>query len=530
MLTHYPWRSWIPYRFFLDLDPFTVLASFQGTRHFIVLALLFLLVGVLAGRLFCGYACPLGFCIDLMDYLLGRTAPARSLMGSEKREQEKEVVYGELTFPSQKGVSFAGIQWIVLGVLVIGLLFHNSLPFALDPLALLMRSITVIFYPLVIWVANSVIGLFRPIAEHLGWYGLAYLSFAQPGFEAAVDSFLILLLVFGLSLLRRRFWCRYLCPLGALLGLLAKIAPMRRSVSTACTQCGQCRAVCPMGAIEEDPFQTNRVYCIQCRSCSAVCPEDAVSFPMRSFHRDRPADFPEGLSRRGFFLGVGAGGVLVLLTRLDPRVMKRSGRWLRPPGAIPEEDFLAACIRCGACVRICMTHTLQASGMETGLIRWGTPIPNMRFAGCEQQCNLCGKVCPTGAIRNLPLKERQHAKMGTAVLFRERCVAWARDRLCLLCDEACPYNAVVFKNVEGHKRPFVDESRCNGCGICETVCPVEGEAAIIVYPDGELRLKEGSYKKALNEKRIFLKPKQDLLEPSPLATEYGNLIDKKGKI
>jgi len=108
--------------------------------------------------------------------------------------------------------------------------------------------------------------------------------------------------------------------------------------------------------------------------------------------------------------------------------------------------------------------------------------------------------------------ERQHAKIGTAVLYRERCVAWAKDRLCLLCDEACPYNAIVFRQMEGHKRPFVDESRCNGCGMCETVCPVQGKAAILIHPDGELRVEQGSYKEILNERRIFLVPKQDILE------------------
>ena len=214
--------------------------------------------------------------------------------------------------------------------------------------------------------------------------------------------------------------------------------------------------------------------------------------------------------------------MVIVLARLDPRVTKRTERWLRPPGALPEVDFLATCIRCGACLRICVTHTLQASGLDNGLEGWGTPIHNMRTAGCEQQCDLCGKTCPTGAIRNLPLIERQHAKIGTAVLVRERCVAWAKDRVCLLCDEACPYNAIVFRPVEGHKRPFVDESRCNGCGMCEAVCPVSGEAAILVYPTGEIRLKEGSYKEILNRERIFLEPKKDLLE-LPEKDDAANL-------
>jgi MauM/NapG family ferredoxin protein len=280
-----------------------------------------------------------------------------------------------------------------------------------------------------------------------------------------------------------------------------------------------------MGAIGEDPFRTRSSACIQCKSCEAICPADAISFSLRPRADAQYLRLPEGVSRRNFFFGLGVGSMVIVLAKLDPRSVKRIDRTVRPPGALPEEDFLATCIRCGACLRICVTHTLQASGMEKGLIRWDTPIHNMRVAGCEQQCNLCGKVCPTGAIRDLPLAERQHAKIGTAVILRETCVAWAKSRLCLLCDEACPYNAIVFRPVEGHKRPFVDESRCNGCGMCEAVCPVIGEAAIVVIPSGEIRLREGSYTEALHRERIFLEPKKDRLE-LPERTDIPRMQDE----
>jgi MinD superfamily P-loop ATPase len=91
--------------------------------------------------------------------------------------------------------------------------------------------------------------------------------------------------------------------------------------------------------------------------------------------------------------------------------------------------------------------------------------------------------------------------VGTARIDKTRCIAWEQDKKCLICDEICPYNAIVSQFMTGHSVtvPVIDEDKCNGCGYCECKCPVTGDSAIIVEPLGELRLASGSYKEKAKE-------------------------------
>jgi ferredoxin len=148
-------------------------------------------------------------------------------------------------------------------------------------------------------------------------------------------------------------------------------------------------------------------------------------------------------------------------------------------------------------MKACPTSGLQPAFLEAGLEGVWTTHLVPRIGACEQHCNQCGKVCPTGAIRNLSLEEKQYARIGTAVIFRQKCLAWEQLRLCLVCDEVCPYDAVDFRVVTDHtgtlQRPFVNEDKCTGCGLCEHHCPVDGQAAIYVERLGEERKASGSY-------------------------------------
>jgi MauM/NapG family ferredoxin protein len=262
-----------------------------------------------------------------------------------------------------------------------------------------------------------------------------------------------------------------------------------------------------MGAVAENPMETRLRECIQCRTCAKVCPQNAITFPMSLSYSLGGEYSSVNFSRRGFLYSLAGGLAVGFLGTQNPFTLRQSKHQLiRPPGAIPETEFLRTCIRCGECMKSCLTNTLQPCLWESGFSGLWTPKMDPRLAPCDQNCNVCGKVCPTQAIRSLSLEEKTHAKVGTAVLRKEMCLVWAQNKICLICDEICPYNAIVFRPVEGYRRPVVVASKCNGCGYCEQRCPVKGESAIVVMPNGEIRLKEGSFVEEAKKLQLDFKP------------------------
>lgn len=273
-----------------------------------------------------------------------------------------------------------------------------------------------------------------------------------------------------------------------------------------------------MGAIPEDPKTSHLPECIQCRTCVKVCPQNAITFPVSLSIGGEYSGID--FSRRGFIYSLAGGLGAGFLAARTPFTLRQSKlQLIRAPGAIPETEFLRTCIRCGECMKSCLTNTLQPCLWESGFSGLWTPKMDLRLAPCDQNCNVCGKVCPTQAIRSVSIEEKNHAKVGTAVLRKEMCLVWAQNKICLICDEICPYNAIVFRPVEGYRRPVVIASKCNGCGFCEQRCPVLGESAIVVVPDGEIRLKEGSYVK--EAKKLQLEFKADPGDDRFILQESG---------
>jgi len=509
-LATYKLPDWLPVDLYLRLDPLLGLSAILAGKEVISRALWSLIIigtTLAIGKFFCSYVCPMGAVIDFLNPLFFRK--------KSSREMKNEA-------------SFRKIKFFLLILFLSAALVGLSLSYLMDPLPLLTRFYTFFLYPLIISLINLILDFLRPLFQALGWIDLSHLSYPQPVYYMSFITFLIFAGIIALNRFAPRFWCRYLCPLGAFLSFVSPLGLFKRRVNQECNECGECQKSCPMGAIEQDPKRMRLPECIQCQTCADVCPKEAITFSAFS-SSDRATNVggefsPIDFSRRGFLYSFTGGLTVAFLAGQTPSTPLQSKRQLiRPPGALPEKEFLKTCIRCGECMKSCLTNTLQPCLWESGLPGLWTPKMDLRFAPCEQNCNVCGKVCPTQAIRSLSLEEKNHAKVGTAVLRKEVCLVWAQDKLCLICDEICPYNAIVFRPVEGYRRPVVIASKCNGCGFCEQRCPIEGESAIVIVPGGEIRLKEGSYIQQAKKLQLEFKPDPGddkfILEKSGLKVE-----------
>lgn len=485
-LSFLPHYSWGPINYYFRADPLIAVISMVAAREVIPsLFLSLILVGctVAIGRFFCSYLCPLGAFIDGSEFLLFR---------KRRNSLRQSASYRRLKYY---------LLVLVMGAALTGL----SLVYLLDPLVIVGKFYTFLLYPLSTLVLNTGLDTIRPLADLFGWTSVSYLSFVQPLFYLGFTTLVIFFSVLLLGAIAPRFWCRNLCPLGGLLAILARLGVFKRRVNRGCNDCMACVQACPMQAIEEDePRRTRFSECFQCLTCKNICPEQAITFPVTFARAEVSASSKLGLSRRGFVASLGSGAAASVLVLFTPRSSLRAETLIRPPGAIPEKTFNQTCLRCGQCMEACLTNTLQPSIWEAGMAGLWTPRMELRYAGCEQHCNRCGKVCPSQAIRSLDLEEKKYAKVGTATIERSRCIVWEQDRRCLICDEVCPYNAIVFKEVDAFRRPFVVENRCNGCGYCEQKCPVEGRSAIVVSPLGEIRMSHGSYRKEAALQRLDL--------------------------
>ncbi|HWR97834.1 MAG TPA: 4Fe-4S dicluster domain-containing protein, partial [Candidatus Methanoperedens sp.] len=400
------------------------------------------------------------------------------------------------------------VKYLLLAFLLAAAAAGWQAAWFLDPFSILARGFSVAAIPLANAATNALfntvyfqVPVLRPVSEPV--FTLlkgSVLTFEQQHFRWAWLSLGTLLAVLLLEIWQPRFWCRNLCPLGALLSLVARLRRLGRRVSAACTDCGNCHGTCPVGLIAAGNHRRSQAECTACMLCPPVCPEGAIGFSFAGAGA-RP-EAPLDLSRRRLIGAAVAGLAAVPLTRIHPARAVTPPQRLRPPGARAEAAFLDRCLRCGACMKVCMRNAIHPALHEAGWEGLFTPVMDFDLGYCEYNCTLCGQVCPSEAIRRLPVEEKRKVVIGLAVVDKDRCIPYRLGQNCIVCEEHCPVpaKAIVFdetpaQNAAGVsfvlKRPVVVAERCIGCGICQTKCPVKAPAAIVVTPYLESRAAAG---------------------------------------
>ncbi len=473
-------RGW-PINWFLQLDPLVGIGTFLTTHTLfngLAWCVATLVLTILLGRFFCGWVCPFGTLHQSMGYLGKKNKKTLEKIKINQYHKTQYLKYWILIFlltaaaaesinliqssPWGSPVFFSALLVTTLVILLISASINHMTD---SGKTFLLFSISVAIFIVItsmlhmngIFSTSLLTGLLDPIPLIHRSVNLVILPFMDKTsllfstnaryYEQAWFIGGIFFTAIFLNLLIPRFYCRFICPLGALFGLLGRYSIWRIGQKPGkCTHCNLCEANCD-GACEPS-HQIRTSECVLCMNCLPCCPDDLMEYSLS------PSVAGEILApdmeRRDLIVSAVSGAAMVPILRLGGNLGQNwNPDLIRPPGALDEKSFLARCIKCGQCMRICPTNIIQPAGFVFGIEELWTPRLNFRIgtSGCQQNCIACGNICPTAAIRPIRLSEKLGKddffasgpiRIGTAFVDRSRCLPWAMNKPCIVCQENCP--------------------------------------------------------------------------------------------
>ena len=482
--THFPGKDYIgDVEVFFHFDPLLAAATFLASKTVFtafVFSAITILAAVVLGRIVCGWVCPLGAVHQFFSWLFKKT----------KLSRPRKVVTGGLDW-----------KYLILAFVLVAAVFSLDLVGFLDPLSFLYRTAATSVLPAFTQGASLAIGFFYNLRLNSLGDGLTQILEKMTLNATFRQGFLIGLLFLGfvaLNMFRERFWCRSVCPLGAFLGLISRWNVFRVKIDEAkCIKCNLCTIHCETQAHPYPNEKWKSSECVYCETCAAICPTAAITFPAKAYAERLP---DVDLNRRKILLTSVVAFFTVPFFRISQAAKRAHEKLIRPPGALPEPQFLERCVKCGECMKACPTNALQPASTEAGPEGLWTPVLVPKIGYCEYYCSLCSQVCPTGAIKELSVPEKTKVVIGTAWISKNRCIPYFLGRPCIVCEEHCPTSPKAIKfvmvetkladgSVATQKAPVIDLDLCIGCGICENKCPVADDPAVYVTSVGEQRSK-----------------------------------------
>jgi ferredoxin-type protein NapF len=335
----------------------------------------------------------------------------------------------------------------------------------------------------------------------------------------------------ALGVFKRRWFCRYACPMGLLLDGVAHIGLKKTSWWSRCIPLGRYAALLTIaGALAGYPFllwmdplailsssfairtagsvlagilaalgiivliglslTSGAIWCV--RLCPLGGTLDLLASIKQLFKKQPDAGVSPELTansnhvpafggRRSFLFVIAGIGIGILAKRIG--AARGENAPLRPPGAVAEAIFAGVCLRCGNCVRACPSKVIRHDTGEAGVAGLLAPSISYDENYCLEDCNACTRVCPSGALQELDLQKKRSYVIGEALVDMSLCVLALGERDCDACKRACPFDAVrIHWDEEQYVAyPVIDRKKCNGCGACEVACPALETKAIRVW-------------------------------------------------
>ncbi len=242
-----------------------------------------------------------------------------------------------------------------------------------------------------------------------------------------------------------------------------------------------CSHLCPLGACQDLLYRLIRTR-FGAKHWKGEAPAESKTVDSSARQEPRPpSSLGVALTRR-VVLGVGVGTISAVVARgLNASAPPRL---LRPPGAVDENRFVHLCIRCGNCLRACPTNIIRPDHGHGGIV--GLLAPTLQFKDdyCTEGCTQCTLVCPSGALMPIDTENgKTLAIIGVPQVDMQLCLL-GDDRECSKCKNWCPYEAIALKFSEEEYTlvPEIDFAKCPGCGACQVACPTTPDKAIVIVP------------------------------------------------
>ena len=466
--TLHMWFGWMAK---IQFMPALLALNFGVLAFLVILTLIF-------GRIYCSVICPLGVMQDIIAWF-----------GKKSKKNR-------YSFSSQKMFLRYGILALYGAVTAAGI---GSLTALLAPYSSFGRIASNLLAPIYAW-GNNLLAYFAERADSYMFYSTEVWIKSTTVFIIAVVTFAIIAV---LSWKWGRTYCNTICPVGSVLGLLAKYSWFKPVFDTAkCGGCTLCEKNCKAACINTKERSIDYSRCVACGDCISVCRKGAMNYKhisksdLAAVKSPKMEEVQSDNGRRAFLAATAVvasasalkaqdkvdGGLAVIL---DKKVPARKTP-IVPPGAISLKNLAQHCTGCQLCVSACPNGVLRPS---TSLLTLMQPESSYERGYCRPECTKCSEVCPAGAIRPISVEEKSSTQIGHAVWIKENCITVTDGVDCGNCARHCPVGAIRMVPMEpGNKVsdkklrriPTINEERCIGCGACENLCPSRPFSAIYV--------------------------------------------------